>query len=103
LNAGFEVLQAFFGDKQTLTLTTTSAGEPARTIERLSQAEEENGLSRIYGGIHYPFDNEVGQRVGNKVAAYVLTHGPRPLNGNDGHGAGHGWGLVIDRGQGQQE
>lgn len=102
LNAGFEVLQAFFGDKQTLTLTTTTtAGEPTRTIKRLSQAEEENGLSRIYGGIHYSFDNEVGQRVGNKVAAYVLAHGPRPLDDDDddhNHGHGHGHGQNHDRG-----
>jgi hypothetical protein len=103
VNAGFEVLQAFFGDRQTLTLSTTSAGEPARTITRLTQAEEENGLSRIYGGIHYSFDNEIGQRVGNKVAAYVLTHGPRPFNGHDGNGSGHGWGRIFDRAQNQQD
>jgi len=96
-NAGFEVLQAFFGDKQKLTLSTTTAGEPARTIERLSQGEEENGLSRIYGGIHYPFDNEVGQNLGIKVAAYVLQNGPRFLDRHDddddhdrGHHNGHG-------------
>jgi hypothetical protein len=89
LNAGFEVLQAFFGDKQTLTLSTTTAGEPPRTIKRLSQVETENGLSRIYGGIHYSFDNEVGQRVGNKVAAYVLRFGPRSL-AEDGKGRGLG-------------
>ncbi len=100
VNAGFEVLQAYFGDKQTLTLSTTTAGELPRTIKRLSQAESENGLSRIYGGIHYSFDNEVGQRVGNKVAAYVLTHGPRPLDDyddHDGHGRGYGHGHGHDR------
>lgn len=97
LNAGFEILQALFGDKQTLTLTTTTAGEPTRTITRLSQGESENGLSRIYGGIHYNFDNHVGQHVGNTVAEYVLTHGPRPVESDDddrddhhGHGRGHG-------------
>jgi len=102
VNAGFEVLQAFFGDKQTLTLSTTTPGEPSRTITRLSQGESENGLSRIYGGIHYSFENEAGQRVGLKVAAYVLQHGPRFLDDSDdndgdhddhdGHGSHHGRG-----------
>jgi membrane-associated phospholipid phosphatase len=78
VDAGFTVLQLFFGDQQTLTLSTTTAGEPPRTINRLSQFESENGLSRIYGGIHYSFDNEQGQLIGVKVAAYVLTHGPQP-------------------------
>lgn len=80
VNAGIEILQAFFGDKQTLTLSTTTPGESPRTVQSLSQIESENGLSRIYGGIHYSFDNEVGQRVGNQVAAYVLQYGPRPLD-----------------------
>ncbi|HAB18697.1 MAG TPA: vanadium-dependent haloperoxidase [Verrucomicrobiota bacterium] len=79
VNAGFEVLKDFFGNRQTLTLHTTTAGEPPRTIQSLSQAESENGLSRIYGGIHYSFDNQEGQVLGNKVAAYVLAHGPRAI------------------------
>ena len=57
-----------------------------RTVERLSQDEEENRLSRIYGGIHYPFDNEVGQRLGTKVAAYAFQNSPRFL---DRHNADH--------------
>jgi hypothetical protein len=83
VDAGFTVLRVFFGDRHTLTLHTTTAGEPPRTIRSLSQGEAENGLSRIYGGIHYEFDNEVGQRLGTEVAAYVLRHGPRPLEEAD--------------------
>ncbi len=87
VNGGIEILQSFFGDKQTLTLSTTTAGEPQRTVQRLSQIEEENGLSRIYGGIHFSFDNKEGQQVGNQVAAYVLTYGPQLLgaSGDDGY------------------
>jgi len=76
VDAGFTVLQLFFGDWNTLTLHTTTAGEPPRTIKSLSQGEYENGLSRIYGGIHYSFDNLQGQALGVKVAAYVLLRGP---------------------------
>jgi hypothetical protein len=92
VDAGFTILQLFFGDWNTLTLHTTTAGEPARTINSLSQGESENGLSRIYGGIHYSFDNLQGQALGVKVAAYVLLHGPHlrdRFEGGGGDGFGH--------------
>ena len=76
VNAGFGVLQAFFGDANTLQLHTTTAGEPPRLITSLSKGESENGWSRIYGGIHFWFDNTAGQGIGNQVAAYVLANGP---------------------------
>jgi hypothetical protein len=92
VDAGFTVLQVFFGDRDALTLHTTTAGEPPRTIKSLSQGESENGLSRIYGGIHFSFDNVQGQELGVKVAAYVLQHGPLPfgLFDDDDNGRNHG-------------
>ena len=83
VDAGFTVLELFFGDRNTLTLHTTTAGEPPRTIKSLSVGESENGLSRIYGGIHFPFDNTQGQGLGLKVAAYDLIHGPHWLGSFD--------------------
>lgn len=77
VTAGFEVLKKFFGDKNTIELHTTTVGEPARTIRSLSVGEEENGWSRIYGGIHYPFDNDAAQNLGKLVAEYVLNNGPK--------------------------
>jgi len=91
VDAGFTVLQLFFGDRNTLTLHTTTPGEPPRTIKSLSQGESENGLSRIYGGIHYSFDNIQGQSLGVKVAVYDLLHGPHPsgLFDDDHHSHQH--------------
>jgi membrane-associated phospholipid phosphatase len=76
VTAGAEILAAFFGDVNTFTLHTTTAGESPRTLTSLSQLESDNGLSRIYGGIHYPFDNSEGQAVGALVAAWTLANGP---------------------------
>ena len=42
-----------------------------RTIPSLSQAEEENGQSRIYLGIHWAFDKTEGIAQGRRVANYV--------------------------------
>ena len=77
VQAGFEVLKKFFGDKNTIELHTTTEGEPARTIKSLSDGESENSWSRVYGGIHYPTDNEASTKLGQQVAIYVLANGPK--------------------------
>jgi len=77
VTAGFEVLKKFFGDTNIIELHTTTPGEPARTITSLTNGEEENGWSRVYGGIHYSFEKDAAQKLGEKVAEYVLNNGPR--------------------------
>jgi hypothetical protein len=39
---------------------------------RYSALAQEIALSRLYGGIHYPFDIDAGLEIGRKVAARVL-------------------------------
>jgi PAP2 superfamily len=79
ISAGYEVLKHFFGDDNKLELHTTTAGEPSRIVATLSIVEFENGYSRVYGGIHYPFENSAAQDIGRKVAVYTLEHGPKLL------------------------
>ena len=45
-----------------------------RSFKSLSQAEEENGQSRIYLGIHWSFDKTEGIAQGRKVADYIFRH-----------------------------
>ena len=52
-----------------------------RSFSTLSQAEEENGQSRIYLGIHWHFDKTAGIAQGEKVADYVFNHAFRPVEG----------------------
>ena len=40
--------------------------------DRLHGMVVEAGLSRMYGGLHYRFDCEVGQALGRQVAEYVM-------------------------------
>ena len=51
-----------------------------RTLHLASQAEEENGQSRIYLGIHWSFDKTEGIAQGRKVGDYVVDRAFRPTN-----------------------
>jgi hypothetical protein len=83
----FQILRRFYGkDKIPFTfisdefngVTEDRNGNPRPLIERsfssLSEAEEENGQSRIYLGIHWSFDKTEGIRLGNKVGDFVFDH-----------------------------
>jgi hypothetical protein len=50
-----------------------------RSFTSLSQAEEENGQSRIYLGIHWSFDKTAGIAQGRRVADYVFANAFRPV------------------------
>ena len=45
-----------------------------RSFTSFSQAEEENGQSRIYLGIHWSFDKTAGIAQGRQVGDYVFDH-----------------------------
>jgi hypothetical protein len=51
-----------------------------RSFANMSEAEEENGQSRIYLGIHWSFDKTSGITQGRNVANYVFSHAFQPLH-----------------------
>jgi hypothetical protein len=50
-----------------------------RSFSSLSEAEEENGQSRIYLGIHWSFDKTEGIAMGREVADWVFDHAFQPV------------------------
>jgi len=87
----FETLRNFYGrDRVRFTFTSDEFnGETVgndgevrpllpRSFTSFSQAEEENGQSRIYLGIHWSFDKTEGIAQGRRVADYVFRHAFQP-------------------------
>ncbi|MFN5334610.1 MAG: vanadium-dependent haloperoxidase [Bacteroidota bacterium] len=72
--AAAEAMTSCFGDSLSFVDTSLVAfGIPARKILSFRKAAEEAALSRLYGGIHYRFDNEEGLKVGKKVGQLVVA------------------------------
>jgi hypothetical protein len=77
--ATFEILKDFYGtDNIHFTLKSDELPGVTRTYSSFSQAAQENGMSRIYLGIHFSFDNIQGQASGRAVADYVMQHALQP-------------------------
>jgi hypothetical protein len=69
------VLANFFGtDHVSFTLTSDSLPGVRRSFKSFSQAADEAGMSRIYGGIHWQFDNTDGLASGRTLADYVTRN-----------------------------
>jgi hypothetical protein len=49
-----------------------------RSFRSLSEAEQENGQSRIYQGVHWHFDMTEGAAIGHRVADYIFRRGLVP-------------------------
>ena len=72
--AAAEIMTRWFGDN--LSFTDTSLlefGIKNREIKSFRAAAEEAAMSRLYGGIHYRFDNENGTAAGKKLGEFIIS------------------------------
>jgi hypothetical protein len=71
--AAAEVMTYWFGDN--LTFTDTSSlefGIKSQEIKSFRLAAKEAGMSRLYGGIHYRFDNDHGNEAGIRLGDFIV-------------------------------
>jgi PAP2 superfamily/RTX calcium-binding nonapeptide repeat (4 copies) len=73
--AAAAVLKSFFGrDNIAFTLVSEDPSVADRSFTSFSQAAQESADSRLYGGIHFRFDNEDGLVAGTKLGAFVAQN-----------------------------
>jgi hypothetical protein len=88
----FQILREFYGtdgiaftfvsdelNGETVANDGTIRPRVPRRFSSLSEAEEENGQSRIYLGIHWSFDKTEGIAEGRRVASYVFSNAFEPV------------------------
>ena len=73
------IMTLFFGrDDIRFQHTWAGAGGATRSYAGFSVMADEQARARVYGGIHFTFDNVAGQSVGRNVANYIFANVMRP-------------------------
>jgi hypothetical protein len=82
--AGASVLISFFRKNHfDFTVTSEVLAGVDRSFSSFSAAAEEATLSRIFAGVHFRSDLTTGQRMGRKVADFVVDNFFTPVHGRD--------------------
>ncbi len=79
-------LQLAFGtDDMAITATWKQSNGPdvSHQFDSFSALADSQYMARIWGGVHYRFDQVAGQRIGNQVAEYVFMNFMARRDGRD--------------------
>jgi hypothetical protein len=99
-----DILELYFGTDN-IAFTSTShhpglnSSNNQRSFTSFETAADEAGRSRIYGGIHFEFDNTAGQTIGSAIANDVFQNQltPVPEPGSGILALATGLGLILRR------
>ena len=73
------ILALFFGrDNIRFQHTWEGVGGATRSYTGFGAMADEQARARVYGGIHFTFDNVAGQSIGQSVANYIFANLMRP-------------------------
>ena len=79
--AAAAVLGNAFGPDRGFTVSSDELPGVVRAFDSFAAAAAEAGMSRIYGGIHFPFDNTGGLASGKRIGEYVAANLLKPRGG----------------------
>jgi hypothetical protein len=80
-NAAREVLESLYGsDGHDITFSSPATPGVILHYTTFQAITDDIDDARIYGGIHFRFDQEAGGLLGRRVGAYVYTHTLRPVH-----------------------
>jgi hypothetical protein len=77
-NAAREVLDRIYGDRhRSITISSPALGITL-TYRTLREITEDISDARVYGGIHFRFDQDEGAEQGRRLGEYIVRHYLRP-------------------------
>ena len=78
-----EVIERLFGC-QPYPITLSSPGIPTIVLHytKLGEITDDIDDARVYGGIHFRYDQEAGGRQGQRVGSFVFSHKLQPASGS---------------------
>jgi hypothetical protein len=83
-NAAALVMEKIYG-KGPFSITLSTSAVPGVTLlySRLQQILDDVWDARVYGGIHFRFDQDAGVLLGSQIGAYIEDHELRPARRKD--------------------
>jgi hypothetical protein len=73
------ILTAIFGSDTAFAIGSDDMPGYSRSFTSFAQAADEAGESRIFGGIHFVFDNHAGLQAGRALGGYIVPNFLLPL------------------------
>ena len=81
-NAARKVLERVYGPRHHfITLSNPAVADVILQYENFEQITRDIDDARVYGGIHFRFDQDIGSEQGRRVGEYVYRHILRRANG----------------------
>jgi hypothetical protein len=82
--AARKILERTLGGGRHATFTLSHPGIPTVTLDydKFSQLTDDIDDARVYGGIHFQFDQDAGARQGRRVGSYTYEHNLRRVHGD---------------------
>jgi hypothetical protein len=85
--AARHILERLFGrGTQMISLSNPALPGVALSYTKLQQITDDIDDGRVYGGIHFRFDQDAGATLGRRIGRYVMKHNLTNLRPEDGDG-----------------
>ncbi|HEY8549655.1 MAG TPA: vanadium-dependent haloperoxidase [Vicinamibacterales bacterium] len=84
--AGRTVLALLLGDEDDIDVTLSTSSLPSVLLEYTSLEEITDDIddARVYGGIHFRFDQRAGAKMGRRVGEFIVRNQLKPTRGHKG-------------------
>jgi hypothetical protein len=80
--AGAETLRRLYGASgHDITVENPAVPDVVLHYKAFHDITRDVSDARVYGGIHFRFDQDAGERIGRDVAKWVVEHALRPVHG----------------------